>query len=112
LSINATFTLKWIKWGLLFFNSILDLCESDEYSLNTVISRGGIEEIEVELKRKSSIELDNKAISKDSSIEEIISIYNHKVFSENTEVRMSLMLPLHIYILLSTQMTPCLTTFK
>jgi len=117
LSINLLISIKWVKWGYFFFDSLSkELDKLDEsYTLENIISKS-LQEIPIIKENKKKIELDNIEINANN----FESILNEKyfikelehIFNENTKVHLKLMINLREFLIISNILYPTLVKFK
>jgi len=112
LSVNLLISLKWIKWGYFFMNSMCEELNSlkNEYKLCDIVSKSiqNLEEIE---EYRKIITIDNKEIrNKMDFIKIVEDLYTDKIlgkiFNENTKVHIKLKLNLREYILITNVIYP------
>ena len=112
LSINLFISLKWIKWGYFFMNSMCEELDSfkDEYKTSNIISKS-IQSLKEVDEHKKIIIIDDEKIENESDFIKIIeNLYNSpilgKIFSENDKVHMKLKLNLREYIIITNVLYP------
>lgn len=108
LSINLLISLKWIRWGYIFFNSIekeLDQIKND-FTLDQIISNS-ISNLIINKEEKKIILIDNTKILNENHFEEILKkTYTNQIFNENTKIHIKLKLNLREYLIISHMLFP------
>ena len=112
LSINLLISLKWLKWGYFFMNSICHELDSlkNEYRLSDIISKS-IQNIGDIKEYRKIITIDDQKIETENDFFKIIdNFYNDKVlgqiFTENTKIHIKLKLNLREYIIVTNVLYP------
>lgn len=118
LSINLYISLKWIRWGYFFLNSIIENLDEleKELSISEIISKS-IQNLKEEKEEKKEIIIDDIKVKDFEEFEELIEKeYNDKtlkkIFDENTKIQMKLKLNLREYLIITNVLYPTLIKWK
>lgn len=113
MSINLLISLKWIRWGYKFLNSLaeeLDKLDND-FNLENITSNS-LQKLKEEKKEKILL-IDNLKIENYIEFEKNLNeFYMKKYFDENTKIHMKLNLNLSEYLIISNVLFPALIKWK
>lgn len=113
LSINLVISLKWIRWGYFFFNSLSKELKIYTYSLNEIIV-DSLQGQQFNLIEKNHILIiDNEIVENEEKVDTLLDIfYSQDFFDENTKIHIKLKLNLRDYLIISNLLFPALSTFE